>query len=188
VTRSALQFLDLYMTSVFARISLSPAFGVAGFSPALTVALGCLEPRQYPMAHFPKIKAAPRKLPTTLSREEVSALLHSPKTDTVLGIRDRALLTLLYGTGMRASECAGLAHKDIPWEEGLLRLLGNRGQERSVPLNEEVVHVLRQYRLARGGAKPHEPFFRSREGRALSRNAIFSSPRRTCAKPPTNIR
>lgn len=142
------------------------------------VALGHLEPRQNPMAHFPKIKAAPRKLPTTLSREEVSVLLDHPKTDTILGIRDRALLTLLYGTGIRASECAGLAEHDINWEEGLIRVVGKGGHERTVPLNEEVLHVLRQYRLARGGAKPQEPFFRSREGRALSRNAIYERVRR----------
>jgi integrase/recombinase XerD len=137
------------------------------------VALGHLEPRQNPMAHFPKIKAAPRKLPTTLSREEVSALLEQPETDTVLGVRDRALLTLLYGTGIRASECSGLAERDINWEERTIRVTGKGGHERTIPLNEEVLHVLRQYRLARGGVKGHDPFFRSREGKALSRNAIY---------------
>ena len=137
------------------------------------VALGHLEPRQNPLAHFPKIKAAPRKLPTTRSRQEVSVLLDQPPTDTVLGLRDRALLTLLYGTGIRASECAGLAEQDIQWAERTIRVTGKGGHERTVPLNDEVLHVLRQYCLARGGAKAHEPFFRSRENRALSRNAIY---------------
>lgn len=137
------------------------------------VAMGHLEPGQNPMAHFPKIKAAPRKLPSVLSRSEVSALLEGPQPNTVLGIRDRALLTLLYGTGIRASECSGLREQDIDWEERTIRVIGKGGHERVVPLNEEVVHVLGQYRLVRGGAKPQEPFFRSREGRALSRNAIY---------------
>jgi integrase/recombinase XerD len=137
------------------------------------VAMGHLEPRQNPMAHFPKIKAAPRKLPTTLSREEVSVLLEHPEKDTVIGIRDRALLTLLYGTGIRASECSGLREQDINWEERTIRVLGKGGHERTLPLNEEVLHVLRQYRLARGGAKAQDPFFRSREGGAMSRNAIY---------------
>jgi integrase/recombinase XerD len=137
------------------------------------VALGHLEPRQNPMAHFPKIKAAARKLPTTLSREEVSALLDQPESDTVIGLRDRALLTLLYGTGIRASECSGLREQDIHWEERTIRVTGKGGHERTLPLNEEVLHVLRQYRLARGGAQAPEPFFRSREGAALSRNAIY---------------
>ena len=146
------------------------------------VAMGHLEPRQNPMAHFPKIKAVARKLPTTLSREEMSALLDHPNTDTVLGIRDRALLTLLYGTGIRSSECAGVAEQDIDWEERTLRVTGKGGHERTLPLNEEVLHVLRQYRLARGGAKSGEPFFRSREGRALSRNAIYERVRNHASK------
>jgi integrase/recombinase XerD len=142
------------------------------------VAMGHLEPRQNPMAHFPKIKAAPRKLPTTLSREEISALLEHPESNTVLGIRDRALLTLLYGTGIRASECSGLTDKDINWEERTIRVVGKGGHERTLPLNDEVVHLLRQYRIAQGGAKAQEPFFRSREGGALSRNAIYERVRR----------
>src|SRR5437899_2440665 len=136
------------------------------------VAMGHLEPRQNPMAHFPKIKPAPRKLPATLTREEVSTLLDHPEHDTVLGLRDRAMLTLLYGTGIRASECAGLVEKDINWEEPTIRVRGKGGHERTVPLNPEVLHLLRQYRLARGGAKADEPFFRSREGGALSRNTV----------------
>lgn len=137
------------------------------------VAMGHLEPRQNPMANFPKIKGAPRKLPSTLSREEVGMLLDHPDSDSVLGIRDRALLTLLYGTGIRASECAGLREKDIDWQEKTIRVTGKGGHERTLPLNSEVVHLLRQYRLARGGGKAEEPFFRSREGRGLSRNAIY---------------
>jgi len=137
------------------------------------VAMGHLEPRLNPMAYFPKIKPAARKLPSTLDREEVSRLLDQPSCDTVLGLRDRAVLTLLYGTGIRASECAGLAEKDINWDENLIRVVGKGGHERTIPLNDEVVHVLRQYRLARGATKSHEPFFRSREGGALSRNAIY---------------
>lgn len=137
------------------------------------VAMGHLEPRQNPMAHFPRIKPAPRKLPATLTRQEVGALLDHPETDTVLGLRDRALLAILYGTGIRASECAGLAEQDINWEGRTIRVMGKGGHERSVPLNEEVLHIMKQYRLARGGVKATEPFFRSREGRSLSRNAIY---------------
>jgi integrase/recombinase XerD len=137
------------------------------------VAMGHLEPRQNPMAHFPKIKPAPRKLPRTLTRQEVGTLLDHPETDTVLGLRDRAVLTLLYGTGIRASECAGLTERNIDWEERTIRVQGKGGHERTIPLNEEVLHIMRQYRLARGGAKANEPFFRSRHGGALSRNAVY---------------
>lgn len=146
------------------------------------VAMNHLDPRQNPMAYFPKIKPVGRKLPVTLDREEVGKLLDQPRADTVLGLRDRALLTLLYGTGIRASECAGLAEKDIHWEESTIRVTGKGGHERTIPMNQEVVHVMRQYRLARGGAKATEPFFRSREGGALSRNAIYERVRGTARR------
>ena len=73
------------------------------------VAMGHLEPRANPLAGFPSIKAVPRKLPTSLAAEQVSRLLAAAQVDTVLGLRDRALLALLYGTGIRASECAACA-------------------------------------------------------------------------------
>jgi integrase/recombinase XerD len=146
------------------------------------VAMGHLEPRQNPMAHFPKIKAAPRRLPVALNREEVTKLLEQPDKNTVLGLRDRAVLTLLYGTGIRASECAGLTEKDIHWEEQTIHVIGKGGHERTVPMNTDVIHALRLYRLARGGAKADEPFFRSREGGKLSRNAIYERVRQTAAR------
>lgn len=146
------------------------------------VAMGHLEPRHNPMAYFPKIKPAPRKLPVALDRQEVGKLLDHPKGDTVLGLRDRALLSLLYGTGIRASECSGLRERDIDWAEKTIRVTGKGGHERTIPLNEEVLHVLRQYRLARGGAAADEAVFRSREGKGLSRNAIYERVRQAAHK------
>jgi len=92
---------------------------------------------------------------------------------TVLGLRDRALLTLLYGTGIRASECAGLREVDIDWAQETIFVVGKGGHERTLPLNEEVVHILKQYRQARGPLRAGETFFRSRESGAMSRNAIY---------------
>jgi site-specific recombinase XerD len=94
------------------------------------VALGHLEPRNNPLAFFPKIKAAPRKLPVTLNEDEVRRLIELPSTDNVLGLRDRALLTLLYGTGIRASECAGLCDKDIDWRDRTIRVAAGRHDRR----------------------------------------------------------
>ena len=59
------------------------------------VAMDRLEPRLNPMAHFPRIKGVPRKIADTLSDEEMSRLIATPGTDTILGVRDRALLVLL---------------------------------------------------------------------------------------------
>lgn len=77
------------------------------------IAMGYLEPANNPLAGFPSIKAAPRKLPVVLDSEEVGRLLATPQATTVLGVRDRALLALLYGTGIRASECAGLREGQV---------------------------------------------------------------------------
>ena len=137
------------------------------------VAMGYLEMRDNPMANFPKIKAQRRKLPVSLSEDQVRRLLEQPRTDTVLGLRDRAMMTLLYGTGIRASECAGLREQDIDWGEQTIFVVGKGGHERTIPLNEEVVHVLKQYRQARGSLPGLDAFFRSRESGAMSRNAIY---------------
>jgi integrase/recombinase XerD len=137
------------------------------------VSMGHLEPRDNPLEHFPRIKAPRRKLPLVLEAEEITRLVEKPSTDTVLGLRDRTILTLLYGTGIRASECAGLRGRDIDWKEQTIHVCGKGGHERRIPLNEEVLHMLQQYQLARGSAKAEDPFFRSRNGGAMSRNAIY---------------
>jgi integrase/recombinase XerD len=152
-----------------------------GFYRAM-VALGYLEDRANPMAHFPKIKAAPCKLPVFLNHAEVQALLAVPSTDTVLGLRDRALLTLLYGTGIRASECALLREGDVNLPDATIRVLGKGGHERVLPLNCEVVRALAQYRQARGPLAKTAAFFRSRNGRGLTRYAIFERVRRAGRK------
>lgn len=137
------------------------------------VAMGHLDVDDNPMAHFPKIKAAPSKLPVFLSEQEIQRLLDQPRTDTVLGFRDRALLTLLYGTGIRATECATLIEADVDLASDTIRVVGKGGHERVLPLNAEVARALARYRTARGRVAPAASFFRSRSGRALSRNAIY---------------
>jgi integrase/recombinase XerD len=137
------------------------------------VAMGHLAPGANPLAHFPKMKALPRKLPVFLSEGEVRGLLAAPRSNTVLGLRDRALLALLYATGIRASECAGLRECDVDLACRTIRVTGKGGHERAVPLNQEVVRALVLYRTARGPVRLKAGFFRSRKGRALSRYAIY---------------
>ncbi len=146
------------------------------------VAMGHLEMRENPMANFPKIKAQRRKLPVCLDGEQVRKLIEQPRTDTVLGLRDRAMLTLLYGTGIRASECSGLREQDIDWVDQTIFVVGKGGHERTIPLNEEVVHIMKQYRQARGMVRARDTFFRSREGGGMSRNAIYERVRTTGRK------
>lgn len=146
------------------------------------VAMGHLEASGNPMVSFPKIKAAPTKLPVFLSEGEVRDLLARPATETVLGLRDRALLTLLYGTGIRASEAATMREGDVDLANLMVRVMGKGGHERAIPLNVEVARALEQYRSARGAQTPAATFFRSRGGGGMSRGAIYERVRHHAQK------
>ncbi len=137
------------------------------------VAMGYLEPSANPLAVFPSIKAVPRKLPIALSQEQVSRLLAEPRADTVIGLRDRALLALLYGTGIRASECASLRNSHVDLKQLAITVRGKGGHERVIPLNPRLAELLDAYVQARGQAHPSAPFFRSRFGRLLSRGSVY---------------
>lgn len=137
------------------------------------VAMGLLDPSANPMAAFPTIKAAPKKLPVTLSPDEVERLMDAPGKDTILGLRDRAILALFYGTGIRASECATLQEDRVDLDGKTVTVTGKGGHQRTIPLNATVAAALKVYSVARGPAVPAAPFFRSRRGRAMSRAAIY---------------
>jgi site-specific recombinase XerD len=137
------------------------------------VAMGELEPARNPMAHFPRVKAPRRKLPHVLSEPEVTRLLATPEPDSVLGLRDRALLQLLYATGIRASEAASLRERDVDLAEATVRVCGKGGHERTLPLNAAVVASLETYRRARGPATPEAPFFVTRRRRAMTRGGVY---------------
>lgn len=137
------------------------------------VAMGHLEPRDNPMVGFPRIKAVPRKLPVVLDPEEVGRLLSAPRSTTVVGVRDRAMLSLLYATGIRASECATLKEGQVDLNALTVTVRGKGGHERTVPLNEQVTQRLREYVQVRGPQLPAAPFFRSRNGHALARSTVF---------------
>jgi site-specific recombinase XerD len=137
------------------------------------VAMGHLDHAANPMSQFPRLKPPSRKLPVVLSCEEVQRLLSAPPSDTVLGLRDRALLALLYGTGIRASECAGLREEDVDLDQLVVRVRGKGGHERVVPLNVNVAETLRVYRQTRASVSRTEPFFQSRRRKGMSRGAVY---------------
>ncbi len=86
-----------------------------------------------------------RRLPDTLTLSEVEALLAAPGVDDPLAWRDRALLELAYGAGLRVSELCGLGMTDLRPADGLVRVLGKGGKERLVPLGRGVVGVVSVY-------------------------------------------
>lgn len=137
------------------------------------VAMDHMEPKDNPMENFPRFKAGARKLPEFLTEEEQDALLRAPAGNTIISIRDRAMVALFCGTGIRATECATLRECDVDLEECTIRVTGKGGHERVIPLLPSIVEELRVYRQARGPVKREAAFFRSRFGRAMSRISIY---------------
>ena len=91
----------------------------------------------------------PRSLPRPLPVEDVRRLLEAPDSETPTGVRDRAILELLYGSGLRISELTGLDVDDVDLEEGSVRVLGKGGKEREVPLGSFAADAVTAY-LTRG--------------------------------------
>jgi integrase/recombinase XerD len=86
-----------------------------------------------------------RTLPTTLSVQEVEALLGSPHPDEPMAWRDRTLLELAYGAGLRVSELCGLEKDQVMASERLVRVFGKGGKERLVPIGRSVISVISVY-------------------------------------------
>jgi integrase/recombinase XerD len=118
-----------------------------------------------------------KKLPGFLSLEAVDRLLSLPDVSTTLGARDKALLEVLYGSGLRVSELVGLRVTDLDLASGCLRCRGKGDKERLVPVGKQALAALRDYlnfsrpallRGFRGGSPPAHLFLNHR-GRLLSR-------------------
>jgi integrase/recombinase XerD len=122
-----------------------------------------------------------RPLPRFLSARQVEALLAAPDVAEPLGLRDRAMLEVLYATGLRVSELAGLRAADVDLEVGLLSCLGKGGKERLVPLGQVAAGWVKRYL---GEVRPLHAkgeagtLFVSRRGGRLSRMGIWGLVRR----------
>lgn len=119
----------------------------------------------------------PRRLPKSLSEAQVETLLEAPDTETMLGLRDRAMLETLYATGLRVSELVGLKLGQVSFDMGVVRVVGKGGKERLVPLGEESIAWLRRYLAAArpvlvARARTDAVFVTTRRG-ALSRQAFW---------------
>jgi integrase/recombinase XerD len=127
-----------------------------------------------------------RPLPKTLSRETVISLVEAPDVASVRGLRDRALLEVLYATGMRASECLGLRLEDANLTAGYVICTGKGRKQRLVPLGAEAIAWIRAY-LER--ARPQHTrrrdsgrLFVNPQGRALSRQSLWTIVRAAAAR------
>ena len=118
-----------------------------------------------------------RALPKSLSEAEVEALLVAPSEDTPLGLRDGAMLELLYATGLRVSELVNLTLSQVNLEHGVVRIIGKGGKERLVPLGEEAItRVTRFLREGRGllmGIRQGDALFPTALGAAMTRQGFW---------------
>ena len=111
----------------------------------------------HPTAALP-LPRTPARLPDVISIDDVDRLLSQPFPDGPVGHRDRALLEVLYGCGVRASELVGLDLRDVELAEGLLRVFGKGSKERVVPVSGAAAAALSDY-LTHG-----RPFLRTKSG------------------------
>ena len=118
-----------------------------------------------------------RPLPKTLTEAEVEALLGAPDTTTVLGLRDRAMLEILYASGLRVSELVNLIPSQINLQQGVVRVTGKGNKERLVPLGEEAIVWLERYlseaRPSMLNGRPCDAVFVTQRRDAMTRQAFW---------------
>ena len=122
----------------------------------------------------PKI---PKSLPKSLSEEEVESLLNAPSVKTVSGLRDKAMLELLYACGLRVSELVNILLTELSMTEGVIRVTGKGSKTRLVPMGEEAVDWIKKYiNESRNGIlkkKTSKYLFITIRGSAMTRQAFW---------------
>lgn len=116
-------------------------------------------------------------LPAVLSVEEVSAVIDSVRTDSWTGVRDRAMLEMLYGCGLRVSELCGLQISNVFQREGFVRVIGKGDKERLVPMGEMASEAFLAWMEIRPEAESpqwDDTVFLNRFGKPLSRVSVFN--------------
>ncbi len=129
-----------------------------------------------PMARIASTKLK-RKLPGSLSEAEVDALLAEPIREDPVEARDKAMLELLYATGLRVSELVGLTLEQMSLRQGLVRITGKGGKERLVPMGEVAVSEIESFlKLARAellGGKQSDVVFPSKRSQMMTRQTFW---------------
>lgn len=127
----------------------------------------------------------PRRLPGVLAESQVEALLAAPDVDTALGLRDRAIMEVLYAAGVRVSELTAMDLPAVNLRQGLIRVTGKGGRDRLVPLGEQAVDWLTRWRDGPRrdwlGTPVSDALFISRRGGRLTRQAVWHRLRRHAA-------
>ena len=114
-------------------------------------------------------------LPKFLTEDEINLLFTAPDVSTEEGIRDRAILELMYATGLRVSEMVNLKQQSVDLMTGLVVCYGKGGKERRVPIGKSAIHWLQQYAAVKAGyGKQKSPYVFLYRGRQFTRQLAWS--------------
>lgn len=132
-------------------------------------------------------------LPKSLSESDVEALLEAADTSSVLGLRDRCMLEVLYATGLRVTELVGLQVSEVNLRQGVIRVTGKGDKERLVPMGEEAMDWLQRYLktsrpelLASGKKGPTDVVFLSLRGQQMTRQTFWHRIKQLAAQAGLN--
>ncbi|MPW36817.1 site-specific tyrosine recombinase XerD [Vibrio sp. B1Z05] len=119
----------------------------------------------------------PKRLPKDISEQQVESLLSAPNVDDPIELRDKAMLELLYATGLRVSELVGLTMENMSLRQGVVRVVGKGGKERLVPMGENAIdwieRFLTQGRPALMGEHSSDVVFPSKRARQMTRQTFW---------------
>ena len=122
-------------------------------------------------------------LPQFLTEDEMNQLLAAPDIATEEGVRDRALLEVMYAAGLRVSELISLKQADVDVQSGLVVCHGKGSKERRVPIGKSAIHWLQQYGAIRAGyGKPTSPYLFLNRGKPITRQFAWSMIKRYAQK------
>ena len=131
----------------------------------------------FPTSDLP-LPSKPERLPDVISVDDAERLLDQPFPQTPAGLRDHAILEVLYGCGLRASELTGLDERAVLLDEGLLRVFGKGDKERVVPVLGAAAQALEAYlergRGALAGRRPTQAVFLNVRGGRISRQSVHA--------------
>ena len=123
-----------------------------------------------------------KHLPASLSLDQVEKILQAPDTSDYIGLRDRAILELMYATGLRVSELTHLSLRDLHLELGFIQTIGKGNKERLLPIGEEAAYWLNQYLqdvrplfLAKKTSRHTQHVFLNQRGNPFTRQGIWKN-------------
>lgn len=131
---------------------------------------------------------APARLPLVLSITQILSILEQPDLNDKLGIRDRAMLEFLYGTGVRVSELINIKIRDLSGDEKLVRVIGKGGKERLIPCGEVAIHFVQRYLnevrtgIIKAKSRPVDCLFLNWRGNPMTRMGFWKILQAYCLK------